>query len=154
MRAATRNRSSTIIVLVVGAALSSAAPVSAQDGYPPNFDARLRYVPPEPTLEELQREYDSIHIWAPAVGIPVSYFAAGGGAALLMAGSIDLNFCFTETPCEVIGQPRTPGERAMIGVGSVIVVSGIAGLIASVVQLREKNRRRRALRHQMAALRY
>lgn len=154
MRAPTRIHSSTIIVLVVGPTLLSPALVSAQDGYPANFDARLRYAPPAPTLEELQREYDSIHIWAPAVGIPVSYFAAGGGAALLMAGSIDLNLCFTETPCEVIEHPRTPGERAMIGVGSVLVASGVAGLIASVVQLSKKNRRRRALRHQIAALRF
>jgi hypothetical protein len=144
---------SLLLVLAVGATLSIARAASAQSGYVDSPPLDLRYVPPEPTLEELQLEYDSIHIWAPAVGIPLSYFTAGSGAALMIAGSLDLTFCFTDAPCDAVPVPRTPGERAMIGAGATLMLAGVAGLIASAVQLRKKNRRRRALRRQIAAMR-
>lgn len=140
------------IGLALGATLCFAASASAQDGYPADFDPRLRYVPPQPTLEELRREYDSIHILAPAIGIPVSYFTAGGGLGLIMAGSLDFDLCFTVAPCDEVEEPLTPGERATLAAGSVILVGGVAGLVASIVRLRQKNSRRRELRYQMAAL--
>lgn len=148
-----RIHASLLLGLAVGATLFTAPPASAQSGYVERYPLDLRYVPPEPTLEEIQLEYDSIHIWAPAVGIPLSYFAAGGGAALMIAGSLDLTFCFTDAPCDAVPDPRTPGERAMIGAGATLMLAGVAGLIASSVRLRKKNRRRRALRHQIAAMR-
>ncbi len=141
-----------ICICVFATALWTAARVGAQSGYPRIEDPRLGYVLPQPTLEELQREYDSIKIWAPAVGIPVSYFTIGGGFGLIMAGSLNLDFCFTATPCEATELPRTPGERALIGAGSVVVAVGAAGFIASVIRLSQKNRKRRALRRQMALI--
>ena len=143
---------SLLLGLAAGATLFTAPPASAQSGYVERPPLDLRYVPPEPTLEALQLEYDSIHIWAPAVGIPLSYFAAGGGAALMIAGSLDLTLCFTDAPCDTVPDPRTPGERAMIGAGATLMLAGLAGLIVSSVRLRKKNRRRRALRHQIAAM--
>lgn len=153
MQPSKRIHSSLLLVLAVGATLFAAPPASAQSGYVDSPPLDLRYVPPEPTLEELELEYDSINIWAPALGIPLSYFAAGSGAALMIAGSLDLTFCFTDAPCDAVPDPRTPGERAMIGAGATLMLAGVAGLIASSVQLRKKNRRRRALRHQIAAMR-
>ncbi len=143
---------SLLLGLAAGATLFTAPPASAQSGDVERPPLDLRYVPPEPTLEALQLEYDSIHIWAPAVGIPLSYFAAGGGAALMIAGSLDLTLCFTDAPCDTVPDPRTPGERAMIGAGATLMLAGLAGLIVSSVRLRKKNRRRRALRHQIAAM--
>jgi len=153
MQAPKRNHASQLLGIAVGVTLFAAPPAFAQSGYVERSPLDLQYVPPEPTLEELQLEYDSVHIWAPAVGIPLSYFAAGGGAALMIAGSLDLTFCFTDAPCDAVPDPRTPGERAMIGAGTAFMLAGVAGLIASSVQLRKKNRRRRALRRQMTAMR-
>lgn len=141
-------------VCIFGTVVLHASPSLAQSGEgadEPRLDLHLRYVELQPTLDQLQREYDSIRIWAPAVGIPVSYFAAAGGGALMISGSLDLDYCFGDLPCDTVQEPRSPGQRATIGVGTVMLLGGLAGLITSAVKLRKKNKRRRELRRQIAA---
>lgn len=121
----------------------------AQAGYPHERDERLAYHPPEPSYDELKKEYDSIHIWGPAVGIPVSYFTMNAGFLMILVPQIDFDFCFTEAPCEPIDDPTTRRERAIMGAGGVVIALGIAGLVASSIRLRRKNSRRRELRWRM-----
>lgn len=120
-----------------------------QTGYPHERDERLVYDPPKPSYDELKKEYDSIHIWGPAVGIPVSYFTVGAGFGMILGAQIDFDFCFTEAPCEPIDDPTTRRERAIMGAGGVVMALGVAGLVASSIRLHRKNERRRELRWRM-----
>ena len=65
---------------------------SAQPGSPSSPELQLQYVPPMRSMEELQREYDSIRLWGPALGVPVSYLTVGGGVVMVAAANLD--FCF------------------------------------------------------------
>jgi len=58
--------------------LLATSSASAQTGSPTRRELRLQYVPTGGTMEELQREYDSIRLWGPALGVPVSYFTVVG----------------------------------------------------------------------------
>lgn len=125
------------------------ATASAQTGYLSTEDSRLQYVPPTPTHEELQREYDSIRLWGPAIGIPVSYFTIVGGFAPIVAANLD--WC---SPPSCVDEPHTASEKAMIGVGSVLIIAGVAGFIASIVRVHQKRERKRKLRYEMGQLRF
>jgi hypothetical protein len=133
---------SALFVLVTSVA-------SAQSGPPSNPQLQLEYVPTMQSIEELQREYDSIRLWGPALGVPTSYFAAGGGMAMIVSANLD--FCFYP-PC--VEEPHTRSERALIASGSIFIAAGVAGFIASIVRIAQKRERKRRLRFEMAQLRF
>jgi len=122
---------------------------SAQQQSPSSPERQLEYVPTTQSMEELQREYDSIRLWGPALGVPTSYFAAGGGMAMIVLANLDL--CFYP-PC--VDEPRTRSERALIASGSIIIAAGVSGFIASIVRIAQKRERKRRLRFEMAQLRF
>jgi hypothetical protein len=122
---------------------------SAQPGSPSSPELQLQYVPPMRSMEELQREYDSIRLWGPALGVPTSYFAAGGGMAMIVSANLDL--CFYP-PC--VEEPHTRSERALIASGSIVIAAGVAGFIASIVRIAQKRERKRRLRFEMDQLRF
>jgi len=101
------------------------------------------------SMEELQREYDSIRLLGPALGVPTSYFAVGGGVVMVAAANLD--FCFYP-PC--VQEPRTRSERALIASGSIVIAAGVAGFIASIVRIAQKRERKRRLRYEMGQLRF
>ncbi len=84
-------------------------------------------------MEELQREYDSIRLWGPALGVPVSYFTVGGGLSMIVAANLD--FCFY-SPCA--DEPRTPSDRALLASGSIFIAAGVAGFVASIVRIAQR----------------
>jgi len=137
----------TLSACAVSVLVTSAA--SAQTGYPTKRELRLQYVPTGRTMEELQREYDSIRLWGPALGVPVSYFTVGGGLSMIVAA--DLDFC-VYPPC--IDEPRTRSDRALIASGSILIAAGVAGFIASIVRIVQKKKRKRRLRYEMGQLRF
>ncbi len=137
------------VLCMFGTVVLTESSASAQTGYPATSDPRLQYVPPARTLEELQREYDAIRLWAPALGMPVSYFATGGGMAMIVAANID--FCFSST---CIDQPRTRSEKAWTAAGSLVIAAGVAGFVASIVRIRQKKQRKHRLRYEMGQLRF
>jgi len=138
---------------VCAVSLLAASAASAQTGYPTGYptkrDLRLQYVPTGRTVEELQREYDSIRLWAPALGVPVSYFTVGGGLSMIVATELD--FCFYP-PCA--DEPRTRSDKVLIATGSIFIAAGVAGFIASIVRIVQKRKRKRRLRYEMGQLRF
>ena len=134
---------------VCAVSVLSTSAASAQTGYPTKRELRLQYVPTGRTMEELQREYDSIRLWGPALGVPVSYFTVGGGLSMIVAA--DLDFCLYP-PC--IDEPRTRSDRALIATGSIFIAAGVAGFVASIVRIVQKKKRKRRLRYEMGQLRF
>jgi len=122
---------------------------SAQPGSPSSTELQLQYVPPMRSMEELQREYDSIRLWGPALGVPTSYLTVGGGVVMVAAANLD--FCFYP-PC--VEEPHTRSERALIASGSIVIAAGVAGFIASIVRIAQKRERKRRLRFEMDQLRF
>ena len=98
-------------------------------------------------MEEVQREYDSIRLWGPALGVPVSYFTVGGGLSMILMADFDL--CLYP-PC--IDEPRTRSDRALIAPGSIFIAAGVAGFVASIVRIVQKKKRKRRPRYEMAQL--
>lgn len=137
------------VLCVCATGVLNESSASAQTGYPATSDPRLQYVPPARTLEELQREYDAIRLWAPALGMPVSYFAASGGMVMIAAANFDL--CLSST---CIDEPRTRSEKAWIAAGGIVIAAGIAGFVASIVRIRQKQQRKHRLRYEMGQLRF
>ncbi|MDH3625712.1 MAG: hypothetical protein OES69_15055 [Myxococcales bacterium] len=143
------------VLSVCAVSVLSGSTASAQTGYPTkrdlrlHRDLRLQYAPPTRTMEELQSEYDSIRLWGPALGVPVSYFTVGAGLTMIMAPNLD--FCFY-SPC--IDEPHTRGDKALIASGSIFIAAGVAGFVASIVRIVQKRERKRRLRYEMGYLRF
>jgi hypothetical protein len=131
----TRGRILTSMIVALGfcAVLLVGAPGLAQGSYPADFDPRMRYVPPQPTLEgsppPVPRECKPRYMAGPGTGLVLGMGAMGLGGPLIWAGTY-------------YGEPRSAGEKALIAGGSLMIAAGLAAVVYSGIKLKRNQETR------------